>query len=582
MKKSLILLNLLFINSFAVDIISKEIINSDNSYVSSQCYTKTIDEDNPKIISNPCFTCHSLNKEPNFTYEDYDVQESYDFPLPATKNPFTNLFVDRSEDIAKISDDEILKYVKTDNYKDENGEIILAKKLKNLDKSWDYNKNGIWDGYIPDCEYSFDNEGFDRTKDGGYTGWRAFGYYPFLGTFWPTNGNTDDVLIRLPEIFTQDENAKFDLEIYKINLLIVESLIKQESVKTFDIDESKYGVDLNQNGKFDIANEIVFKWNKPDYDLMNEKLSNFSMSYVGLAKNLLIENEVNIAPGLYPVGTEFLHSVRYIDVNGDKTGMAKRMKELRYGVKSYWQSYGDLSDTGAAVVKEKSDFPDRIDQYIGNVEVGLNNDRGWFFQAFIEDKDGELRPQNYEETLFCMGCHSNIGATADSTFVFQRKFGDDEFQNGWFHWSQKDFSGIKDMVLEDGEGEYAKYLALNNAGDEFRSNTEIVEKFFVEGWKNNHEMIEKEYALNQKTPGLKMDRSWKLKADAMEILKNDISYLLMPSAKRAIKLNKAYKAVVDEQSYIFGRDVNIKPSKNVHKEVEQGESTGIKAFLYEY
>lgn len=79
-----------------------------------------------------------------------------------------------------------------------------------------------------------------------------------------------------------------------------------------------------------------------------------------------------------------------------------------------------------------------------------------------------------------------------------------------------------------------------------------------------------------------MDRSWKLKADAMEILKNDISYLLMPSVKRAMKLNKAYKAVVDEQSYIFGRDVNIKPSKNVHKEVEQGERTGIKAFLYKY
>ncbi|MBF6676899.1 hypothetical protein CSPB12321_08130, partial [Campylobacter sp. RM12321] len=245
MRKSLVLLNLLFINAFAleINITSKEIINANHSYVSSQCYTKTIDEKNPKIVSNPCFTCHSLNKEPNFTYEDYDVQESYDFPAPATKNPFTNLFVDRSKDIAKISDDEILKYVRSDNYKDENGEIILAKKLKNLDKNWDYNKNGKWDGYIPDCEYNFDNEGFDRTKDGGYTLWRAFGYYPFLGTFWPTNGNTDDVLIRLPKIFATDESGKFDLEIYKINLLIVESLIKQKSIKTFAIDESKYGVD---------------------------------------------------------------------------------------------------------------------------------------------------------------------------------------------------------------------------------------------------------------------------------------------------------------------------------------------------
>lgn len=91
----------------------------------------------------------------------------------------------------------------------------------------------------------------------------------------------------------------------------------------------------------------------------------------------------------------------------------------------------------------------------------------------------ELRAQTYEETLFCMGCHSNIATTADATFVFQRKFEYGEFNDGWFHWSQKDFSGIKDMILSDGEGEYAKYLALNNAGDEFRSNSEVMEKFLL-------------------------------------------------------------------------------------------------------
>lgn len=109
-----------------------------------------------------------------------------------------------------------------------------------------------------------------------------------------------------------------------------------------------------------------------------------------------------------------------------------------------------------------------------------------------------------------------------------------------------------------------------------------MEKFFVDGWQNNEKMIEKEYELNQKTPGISMDRSWKLKSDAIDILKNDISYLLMPSVQRAIKLNKAYKAVVKEQSYVFGRDVNIKPSNNVHKKVEQAQTTGIKAFLYQY
>ena len=148
------------------------------------------------------------------------MQESYDFPAAARRNPFKNLFIDRSEKIAKISDDEILSYIRKDNYKDENGEIILEKKLKNLDPKWDYNKNGIWDGYIPDCEYNFDEDGFDVGKDGEMTGWRAFSYYPFLGTFWPTNGSTDDTLIRLPKIFQFDENGKIDREIYKLNLLI--------------------------------------------------------------------------------------------------------------------------------------------------------------------------------------------------------------------------------------------------------------------------------------------------------------------------------------------------------------------------
>lgn len=42
------------------------------------------------------------------------------------------------------------------------------------------------------------------------------------------------------------------------------------------------------------------------------------MTYAGLAKKMLENGELNIAPGLYPVGTEFLHSVRYIDINGEK------------------------------------------------------------------------------------------------------------------------------------------------------------------------------------------------------------------------------------------------------------------------
>lgn len=45
--------------------------------------------------------------------------------------------------------------------------------------------------------------------------------------------------------------------------------------------------------------------------------------------------------------------------------------------------------------------------------------------------------------------------------------------------------------------------------------------------------------------------------------------------KRALELNKAYKIIVKEQSYIYGRDTHIKPLNNVYKEVEQDQSTSL-------
>ncbi len=117
-----------------------------------------------------------------------------------------------------------------------------------------------WKGYRPDCYFNFDEEGFDKDAEGSYTGWRAFRYYPFLGTFWPTNGSTDDVLIRLDTLFTLDENNTFDKEVYKLNLAIVEALVKQKEI-AFEpgMDEDLYGVDLNYNGIVDMTKEQVEK-----------------------------------------------------------------------------------------------------------------------------------------------------------------------------------------------------------------------------------------------------------------------------------------------------------------------------------
>jgi hypothetical protein len=71
------------------------------------------------------------------------------------------------------------------------------------------------------------------------------------------------------------------------------------------------------------------------------------------------------------------------------------------------------------------------------------------------------------------------------------------------------------------------------------------------------------------------DEKGRLLPEEAAKIKEDISYLLSPSTSRALKLNKAYKVIVDEQSYIYGRDAHIKPLNNVHKKVDSGQLTGI-------
>lgn len=534
------------IKPISIDFQPTQVLNNPAAYVTSQCYTKTIDENN--ITHNPCFSCHIDSQEPNYI-NDGDLQTNYDMREYTKVNHYTNLFKDRTGYVESLKDEDILDYIRVDNYKDGSNKLLLAKKLQKLPSAWDVNGDGVWNGYMPDCSFNFDTEGFDRSEAGVYSGWRAFAYYPFLGTFWPTNGSFDDVLIRLPKEFRENAQSEFSLEVYRINLAIVESLIKESDVKIDEVDETLYGVDLNRDGVLNASRVVKFEWRKPSYDSATKKITNFSMSYIGKAKELLESNEYLIAPGLYPKGTEFLHSVRYIDIVNDKVTMAKRMKELRYARKDSWNNYSQMQNASMAEIMEKDLFPDRVRSIDGDSEKGLKTGLGWTYQGFIEDENGELRPQNYEETLYCIGCHSGIGAIADSTFVFQRKLDFSSKQKGWYHWTQ-DSNALKDMkepLTKSGEYEYSRYLKENGAGDEFRDNAEVLKNYFDNGV---------------------------LKAEKIEELHTDISQLLIPSKERALTLNKAYKVIVDEQSFIYGRDAHVKPIENVHKEVEPQSATG--------
>lgn len=523
-----------------VDLKSTTPIYNQAAYVTTQCYTKT--EGTNGKAHNPCFSCHINNEEPNYTAsDDYRLQASYEMSEYTSTNHFTNLFKDRTEQVAALDDATILAYVRQNNYIS-NNTITLADKLATPPQEWDVDGDGAWGGYTPDCYFNFDADGLDTAPNGDTTWWRAFAYYPFLGTFWPTNGSMDDVIIRLSEKYRKDSSGAVSKEIYKINLAIVEAMIKRKDITIDSIDENSINYDLDKNGTLNTTTTIKYQW-----DLKNNK----RMDYVGLA------NEENIAPGLYPVGTEFLHSVRYIDVKSDNTlTMAPRMKELRYSKKWSWNTYSQLSSAAHAERKEREDFPERLRTFKGNSEFGLTNGLGWLYQGFIEDEDGALRPQNYEETTYCMGCHSGIGATTDSSFVFPRKFDSTAYQQGWYHWSnvENPLQNLREPLTKDGRYEYSLYLEANGAGDEFRSNDEVMKKFYYD--------------------------NGTLKSEEITKLHEDISHLLIPTPQRALKLNKGYKVIVDEQSFVLGRDAHITPTLNVHENIKSNTPTGNNVIRY--
>ena len=64
------------------------------------------------------------------------------------------------------------------------------------------------------------------------------------------------------------------------------------------------------------------------------------MQYVGLARVAQQQGAAPLSSGAYPLGTEFVHSVRYLDIADDgEVVMAPRMKELRYSRKTRWLTY---------------------------------------------------------------------------------------------------------------------------------------------------------------------------------------------------------------------------------------------------
>ena len=473
--------------------------SNEEAPIPPQCYTKT------ESSHNPCYTCHQTyfsqdKKEYRVNRRnDGDNQGIYTFSEEGETNSWRNLFIDRNKWVLQISDEQIEKYIDQDNYS------ALAEKLAAEN----------WKGYIPDLTNYQDAAGAFNDKgialDNSY--WVAFNYKPFPGTFWPTNGSTDDVLIRLPKAF-RELNGVYNEEVYFTNLSLVEMSIKSlKEIDIFPANEVALNIDLNNDGKLTKVVELLVQL----------------PSFVGDA------TAINVPRQQYPVGTEIMHSVRYVGVDeAGNTKVPKRMKELRYMTKTKLMTEADIDTAYRRERKEKLD--EQLPHFNYVTDKGFNNKFGWLIQGFIEDYNGELRAQSYEETLFCMGCHSATGTTNDHTFAFPRKV------TGISGWGYVNLKGMKDAPSYGQEmGEILQYLKVNGGGNEFRENDEMSANWY------------------------KPDGS----LDADKVKNADVFELITPSKARAYKLNKAYTHIVRTQSYIHGRDANIRPAKNVHKTIDE-------------
>ncbi|HVY25395.1 MAG TPA: hypothetical protein VHB79_02545 [Polyangiaceae bacterium] len=509
------------------------------AYIPPQCYAK-VEASAGKRARNPCYTCHTDSVPPNYV-GDGELQLTRSLPSGARENPWSNLSAPAPGRVPNPTDDELRRFVRTSNYLID-GRIALAEALRSLPAAWDGQGDGKWDGFVPDVWYRLDEQGFDHAPDGAANGWRAFTAYPLPGAFMPTNGSAGDVLIRLAPAFRQNAAGAPDAAVYVANLAIVEALITRADVPIDALDEQPLGVDLDQDGRLAVARRVVFRVGSH---------GTTPMHYVGRAHVLEASGELPIAPGLFPVGTEFFHTVRYLDVTD--TGQvvpAAHLKELRYAKKMRWYAGADLKAIIEGEAREQSKTEDGSHPVLWSFDHGIDNGQGWYLQGFIEAADGALRPQTFEETAYCAGCHGGVGRTTDSIFSFARKLGSGAANRGWFHFSQRGLSGVPEPRSRTGVYEYSQYLQQAQGGDDYAENDEVQRRFF--------------------------DERGAVRPAALAQLHADVTQLLLPSPERALALDRAYLATTREQSFVRGRDTVASAVHNLVGVALPNERTGVR------
>jgi len=257
--------------------------------------------------------------------------------------------------------------------------------------------------YFPDLDP-------DQTGPDGFAnkGWRAFKWKP-SELAWPRyNGRIQQNWVRLPDRFQRSADGAYDRETYQRNLdLLVE----------------------------------VLRGNVGDG------------TYLGLAQ------DEKVIPYRFPAGTEVLHYLYYLDPT--QPGMkAKRIKEVRWNIKSVPEQYNQAFFAFVGTKEKAYSLTYREGGPKAAAAYGLvYNEDGWDIIAFIEDPQGDLRPQTSQELSQCLGCHSGrMSSIIDSHWnSLQRKLPGEQ------GWTLQDYQGIPDY--------YNAYLGRGETGEIFENYT---------------------------------------------------------------------------------------------------------------
>jgi len=512
-----------------------------------ECYTDTGVVTAGKAIANPCYVCHTRANTPYVgELEDTGLTLSYSFPEEILRigNPWLNAV--RPDltigDVPPPSSAQIESWIRSDNW---------LKAYRNRGK-------GSLE-YFPDVppiyayaggtysQINIDAEGFILDPDTGErTGWRAFRWKPFPG-FFPTNGRIDSTFIRLPEKFRRSAGA-VNWDVYRKNLAIVECAVK--GVAPGRVCEGTEVGDITVPSR-----------------------------YEGDA------SDVPVVTYQYPPGTEFAHPVYYLDPANTISFKSLRLREMRYMKKV---AYADPRPPGGGEEAEGGEF------FWDNGLV-VNASGFWIMIGFIEDRNGDLRPQSAEEMRFCVGCHGGVGGTVDSTYTYWRKL------PGTAGWMDQDYN-LTDPAIRDYSyakvtcqntdtlnvgptlrralqsycasnstppGEYAVYFALTGGGDHFRSNREILSRISTDTDKISLSLSPSANILTDPSLINYLNPDGTVKPD-----------LFLPSAGRAESINRQYYRVVQAQAFVYGRDLfggpfGISSGGNSLERLEGVTSTGV-------